>query len=174
MNRLLLPVLVLIPLSVNSFGQETEFTTRFETPRGVLEIYPDTLANIEGVMTEPILSLAPKEGVALARARITEGTEVTEYRGKSIEYNTATDALTIVGAARIIRDENIFEGHERITFDPEAKEMRIIGTKDNLSRIRYREGGMSIDSREPIFIITFIENADGKLRMQSAQSLEKL
>lgn len=139
MKRTLSPCLTLLLIalmSVSAFAQD--LSTSFSTGNGDVFIGEDTEWEAEDPFSDaPILNLRAKEGMAVAKATLIEGTRTTVYTAKTIRYALATEEFLLEGDAKIQRGDEFLSGPTQIKYDPAKLIMILAGTDKNPAQILY-------------------------------------
>ncbi|MDP8242521.1 MAG: hypothetical protein P9L94_00460 [Candidatus Hinthialibacter antarcticus] len=123
-------------MSATAFAQD--LSTSFSTGNGDVFIDEDTEWEAEDPFSDaPILNLSPKEGMAVAKATLVEGTRTTIYTAKKIRYALATEEFLLEGDAKIQRGDEYLSGPEKIQYDPKKLIMILVGTPKTPAQILY-------------------------------------
>lgn len=116
------------------------------------------------------IRLTPKPAMETAKASIQDGTEVTYYEGKEIQYTMGSDAFLIDGDARIERPDLIMQGPVQIEYTPDDMTMTVLGTERAPAIMEFIDpSGKTIVSRAIEFTLTFTD-VDGSRTLRSIET----
>lgn len=165
MKKFLSPSLALFLFALMSVSVSAQdLSTSFSTGNGDVFVGDDTEWEAEDPFSDaPVLNLRPKEGVAVAKAILTEGTHTTVYTAKKIRYELATEKFLLEGDAKIQRGDEYLSGPVKIDYDPDKLIMILLGTEKEPAQILYLPPGKDkISTKSVEFTFIFEKKGEDK------------
>lgn len=165
MKKLLYPSLTLLLIAlVNASAFAQDLSTSFSTGNGDVFIGEDTEWEADDPFSDaPILNLRAKEGYAVAKATLVEGTRSTVYTAKKIRYELATEKFLLEGDAKIQRGDEFLAGPVKIDYDPVKLVMNLVGTDKEPAQVVYTPAGKKkVFAKSVQFIFLFEKNGEDK------------